>query len=117
MNLELISTAYAQDGGAPKGNAPFWPMLLALFAIFYFFMIRPQQKKQKESQQMMKELQAGDKVVTIGGICGTILNIKSKKDDMDDDVVVLRVSDSTKIEMTRSSIAKVVSKKNEEKKS
>ena len=112
MNFELISTAFAQTGQAAKKPAPIWPMLLALFAVFYFLMIRPQQKKQKETQNMLSQLAKGDKVVTIGGITGTIVNIKSNKGDdgSGEDTVVLKVSDTTKIEMIRSSISKVISK-------
>ena len=114
MDFELISTAFAQGSKPAKGPAPIWPMLLALFAVFYFFMIRPQQKKQKESQNMLNKLAKGDRIVTIGGICGTIVNIKEKKDDKkSDDVVVVKTSDATKLDMIRSSIARVVSKQDE----
>jgi preprotein translocase subunit YajC len=114
MNFEIISTAFAQSGAAAKGGAPIWPMLLALFAVFYFLMIRPQQKKQKETQNMISQLSRGDRVVTIGGIVGTIVNIKEKKDDRDtEDIIVLKVSDNTKIEMLRSSVSRVLSKQSE----
>ncbi|MCE5252529.1 preprotein translocase subunit YajC [bacterium] len=89
-------------------------MLLALFAVFYFFMIRPQQKKQKETQNMLSQLGKGDKIVTIGGIVGTIVNIKKKEDEKEsEDIIVLKTSDTTKIEMVRSSIARVISRQNE----
>lgn len=112
MNFELISSAFAQaEQKPPRGGAPMWPMLIALFAVFYFLIIRPQQKKQKDSKSLLNEITKGDRIVTIGGICGTILNIKEKKDaKTDNDIVVLKVSDNTKIEMIRSSIAKVVPK-------
>ena len=114
MDFNLISTAFAQNEPAKKSAAPIWPMLLAIFAVFYFFMIRPQQKKQKETQNMLGGLAKGDKVVTIGGITGTIVNIKAKKDEKDsEDTVVLKVSDTTKIEFIRSSIARIVSKQGE----
>ena len=81
------------------------------FGVFYFFMIRPNQKKQRESKDMLTTLTKGDKVVTIGGICGTIVNIKEKKEEKtNDDIVVLKVSDNSKIEMIRSSISKVIPK-------
>ena len=114
MDFELISTAFAQGTTPAKGPAPIWPMLLALFAVFYFFMIRPQQKKQKESQSMLNQLEKGDRIVTIGGILGTIVNIKEKKEDKkSDDIVVIKTSDTTKLDMTRSSIARVVSRQDE----
>ena len=60
---------------------------------------------------MLSNIVKGARVVTIGGICGTIVNIKEKKDSKkDDDIIVLKVSDTTKIEMIRSSIAKVIPK-------
>lgn len=116
MNFELVSTAFAQAQETTSRNpAPFWPMLLIIFAIFYFFIIRPQQKRQKETKDMLKALSKGDRVVTIGGIHGTVLNIKGAKDDTkDDDVVVLKVSDTTKIEFLRSSIARIIPKPGEE---
>ena len=94
-----------------------WPMLIALFAVFYFFIIRPQKKKQSDTQSMMNTLSKGDRIITIGGICGTVVNIKEKKDAKgDNDIIVLKVSDTTKIEMIRSSIAKVLPKEGEAKK-
>ena len=111
MNFDLISTAYAQTEKTTRGGAPMWPMLIALFAIFYFFLIRPQQKKQKESKLMLESVQKGDQVVTVGGIVGTVVNIKGKKDAMtNDDIIVLKVSDTTKLELLRSSISRVITK-------
>ncbi|MFC1694051.1 preprotein translocase subunit YajC [Candidatus Latescibacterota bacterium] len=112
MNFELISNAFAQGAEETRKVAPIWPMLIAIFAVFYFFIIRPQRTKQKDSKSMLNTLAKGDHVITIGGICGTVFNIKEKKGEKsDDDILVLRVSDNTKIEMIRSSIAKVVNKK------
>jgi len=113
MNFELISTAFAQGAQeTAKSNAPIWPMLLAIFAVFYFFIIRPQQKKQKETRSMLDSLAKGSKIVTIGGICGTVVNIKEKKGNQnDEDVVVIKTGDNTKLEMTRSSIGKIVESK------
>ncbi len=112
MSFELIPSAYAQAAeGAKRGGAPMWPMLLALFAIMYFFILRPQQKKQKETQSMLNTIEKGDKVVTIGGICGTVASIKEKKGNPSgEDIVVLKVSDTTKLEMIRSSIGRVLNK-------
>ncbi|TJY41418.1 preprotein translocase subunit YajC [Cohnella pontilimi] len=76
--------------------APF----VLMFAIFYFLLIRPQQKKQRERGSMLNTLQKGDKVVTIGGMHGTIEQIT-------DDTVVLKVSDSTRLTFDRSAINNV----------
>ncbi len=96
------SIAYAADAaaGTPQVNplVQFMPIIL-MFAIFYFLLIRPQQKKQKELQAMITQLKKGDKVVTSGGILGVISSIQ-------DDYVVLAVGDSdTKIEILKSAIA------------
>jgi len=115
MNFELITSALAQTENAPRKPAPLWPMLIAIFAVFYFFIIRPQQKKQKDTQNLLHSVSKGDRIVTIGGICGIIVNIKEKKDTKSgDDIVVVKIADNTKIEMIRSSIAKVISKDSED---
>ncbi|HSE50081.1 MAG TPA: preprotein translocase subunit YajC [Terriglobales bacterium] len=85
-----------QTGGAAGwvGIAP----LLLIFAVFYFLLILPQQRRQKKWQQMLQELKAGDKVVTSGGIRGTILSVK-------DDAVQLRVPpDNLRLEVARSAV-------------
>lgn len=71
--------------------------LILIFAIFYFLLIRPQQKRQKERNAMLQALKKGDKVVTIGGIHGTILDITEEK-------VTLKVSDTTKIVFERNAV-------------
>ncbi len=74
---------------------------IAIFAIMYFLMIRPQQKRQKSRNMLLANLKKGDKVTTIGGLHGTIL-------EMTDDTVVLRVNDVTKMTFDRSAINNVV---------
>lgn len=74
---------------------------IAIFAIMYFLMIRPQQKRQKSRNMLLANLKKGDKVTTIGGLHGTIL-------EMTDDIVVLRVNDVTKMTFDRSAINNVV---------
>ncbi len=96
------SIAYAAEAaqGAPQVNplVQFMPIIL-MFVIFYFLLIRPQQKKQKESQAMIANLKKGDKVVTTGGILGVISSLQ-------DDYVVLAVGGlETKIEILKSAIA------------
>ena len=97
------SIAYAADavvGGTPQVNplVQFMPIIL-MFVIFYFLLIRPQQKKAKDLQTMITQLKKGDKVVTTGGMLGTISSIQ-------EDYAVLTVGDSdTKIEVLKSAIA------------
>ena len=91
-----------QNGAQGQGNmlmsvVPF----ILIIAIFYFFIIRPQNKKQKETEKMINALKKGDKVVTIGGIHGVVFAVKEA-------TVVVKVDDGAKIEFTKSAIAKVV---------
>jgi len=76
-------------------------LLLALFAIFYFVMIRPQQKQQKEFAQMLKDLKKNDQVVTVGGVHGTIVNLKEK-------TLVIRVDSDTRFEIDKTAVARLV---------
>lgn len=94
-SFELAADAATPGGGGLVGLI--LPLVL-MFAIFYFLLIRPQQKKQKSRNLMLGALKKGDKVVTIGGLHGTIMEIT-------DDVVVLRVNDVTKLTFDRSSIS------------
>jgi len=75
--------------------------LVGLFALLYFLLIRPQQVRQKRHQEMIRNLQVNDRVITAGGIFGTIVKLK-------DNSVILRVADNVRIEVLRQSIAQVV---------
>ncbi len=75
--------------------------LLLMFAIFWFLLIRPQQKRQKAIRQMHESLQRGDKIITIGGLHGTI-------DAIDEDTIVLLVNDNRKLTFDRSAVREVV---------
>lgn len=77
-----------------------------VFVIFYFLIIRPQNKKQKEAQKMISGVKKGDKVVTIGGVHGIVHAVK-------DATVVIRVDDETRIEFSKSALATVVPKAEE----
>lgn len=96
MNVQHLLAL--QSGG--MGLIGFAPLIF-IFAIFYFLLIMPQQRRQKKWQQMLSELKTGDKVVTTGGIRGTIIALK-------DDSLHLRVPpDNLRIEVTRASVASV----------
>lgn len=82
--------------------------IVALFAILYFLMIRPQQQRQKKHQEMIKNLKVDDSVITVGGICGTVVKIK-------DNSVILRVADNVRIEFIKNAISQVVTKEAGEK--
>lgn len=78
--------------------------LILLFAIFYFLLIRPQQKRQKAVQQMQANLQKGDKVITIGGLHGII-------DSLDEHTVVIRAGDGSRLTYDRAAVREVVNEK------
>lgn len=86
------------NGGSLTGSLV---MIGLMIVIFYFFLIRPQKKQEKETKRMIDALKKGDKIVTIGGIYGTVFSVK-------DSTVVVKVDDSTKIEFTKTAISKVV---------
>lgn len=73
------------------------PPMIMMFMIFYFVLIRPQQKKQKEARQMVEDLKEGDTVVTLSGIHGTIKKLK-------EDTVMLQIADNVRVKINRSSI-------------
>ncbi|WP_375595652.1 preprotein translocase subunit YajC [Algihabitans albus] len=100
----LISPAYAQAaGGADGGSAllTFLPLIL-IFVVFYFLLIRPQQKRQKEHKAMVQSLSRGDRVVTAGGIYGTIARVIS------DTEVDLEIADGVKVRMLRGTVQEIV---------
>ena len=78
-------------------------MMLVLFGVFYFVLIRPQRQKDKQIQAMRKSLKVGDEIVTIGGIYGKIVRVKGE-----DRLVIQTGSDRVKLEMARWSVSSVV---------
>ncbi|PIQ97181.1 MAG: preprotein translocase subunit YajC [Nitrospinae bacterium CG11_big_fil_rev_8_21_14_0_20_56_8] len=103
----MLDLAYAMmpppEGQEPGGMGVLGmlPPMIMMFVIFYFILIRPQQKKQKETQKMLDNLKEGDNVVTLSGIHGTVKKLK-------DDYVMLQISDqpqAVRIKINRSSIA------------
>ncbi len=108
--IESIAYAMAPSGGQ-GGPASFLVQMLPLiliFVIFYFLLIRPQQKKQKEHRQLLESLKKGDKVITSSGIYGTVEYLSQS-------TVTLRVApDNIKIKMSRSAISGVRSAAEEE---
>ena len=91
-----------QVGGSGMGWLGFAPLIF-IFAIFYFLLIMPQQRRQKKWQQMVNDLKNGDKVVTSGGLRGTVIALR-------DDAIHLRVPpDNLKIEVSRASVVSVAS--------
>ena len=86
--------------GAPNAGILNFIPLIFIFIVFYFLIIRPQQKKQKEHQAMVTNVKKNDEIVTTGGLYGTIVNIKEK-------TFVVRIDESAKIEIEKNSVAYV----------
>lgn len=100
----VIAAASATNQANPLAALiPFIPILI----IFYFLLIRPQQKKQKEFQKMLGQLKKNDKVVTVGGIHGVILGVKEH-------AITVKIADNVKVEMDKSGVARVVGTDSEE---
>jgi preprotein translocase, YajC subunit len=96
MLFNLLQAAPAQGMG---GNWSFILMMLALFVVMYFFMIRPQQKRQKELRAFRDTLQKGNKVITAGGIYGIVVEIKETS-------VLIEVDNNVKLRVDKGSIVK-----------
>ena len=90
-----------QQTPAGSGNWTFLLMMVAIFAVMYFLMIRPQQRKQKELVNFRNNLNKGDKVMTVGGIYGVIVEVKEQ-------YVLVEVDNNVKIRFDKSAIAKDV---------
>jgi len=99
----FIQNAYAQAAQPQGSGTSFIIMMALMFAAFYFLLIRPQQKKQKQHQELISGLQVGDEVLTAGGILGKITGVS-------DHYAVLSISDSTEIKIQKQSISAVVPK-------
>jgi preprotein translocase subunit YajC len=95
----LLGAPDAANGGSGSFITTLIPFALIIL-IFYFLIIRPQNKKQKDTQRMLSALKKGDKVVTIGGIHGVIQSVKESS-------VIVKVDDNTKLEISRSAISTV----------
>jgi preprotein translocase subunit YajC len=103
----LISTAYAQGaGGMFDQNAmiQFLPLVL-IFVVFYFLLIRPQQQKQKQQRSMLDALRRGDRVVTGGGIIGTVNRVTQGSDEIEVDI-----AQNVRVRVLRSTITTVLAK-------
>jgi len=101
----LMGTTAAQSGSAQAGSMATSIITFGLIiVIIYFLIIRPQKKRDKEAKQMISSVAKGDKIVTIGGIHGTVVAVREQ-------TVVIKVDDNSRIEFSKSAISNVVSKK------
>ena len=103
----MNSLAYAMGGAggkdAPGGDMHFIILMVAIFAIFYFLLIRPQQKKQKEVKAMLDNLNHGDMVITAGGLHGKVTGLA-------DNIITLEISDKVRVKVSRNHISAVTQK-------
>ena len=103
----MINLAYAMGGGGAAGGqsggfGAFVPLIL-MFAIFYFLLIRPQQKKAKQHRELLSALKKGDRVVSSGGLHGVITGLS-------DDIVTMEIAPKVRVKVSRASISGVASK-------
>lgn len=98
MNL-LFCILEAAPAGQTGSGWSMWLMIILIFVVMWLFMIRPQRKQQKELEKFRKELKKGDKIVTIGGIYGTVDELKEK-------TVLIKIDGEIKIRVDRNSLVK-----------
>ena len=104
----MNSLAYAMGAGGTGaggegGGASFFLMMGLIFVIFYFLLIRPQQKQAKQHREMIASLKKGDKIVSTGGLYGTITGLT-------DDVVTMEIAPKVRVKVSRASISKLMRK-------
>jgi len=108
----LISPAYAQDVAGMFGSATQFLPLVLIFVVFYFLLIRPQQQKQKEMRQMISALKRGDRVVTGGGIIGTVQRVPTVQDKNGKQVasseIEVEIAQGIRVTVLRVTISSVV---------
>lgn len=99
LTFVLQATAGQTAPAAQGGGWTMWVMLILIMVVMWFFMIRPQRKQQKELQKFRDGLKKGDKVVTIGGIYGTVADIKEK-------TLLIEIDNNVKIKVDKNSVVK-----------
>jgi preprotein translocase subunit YajC len=98
MNQLFILMAPAQPGQSGGGIMSFLPLVL-IIVVFYFFMIRPQMKKAKDQKKYIEALKKGDKILTIGGIYGKIVEVR------EDATLIMEVEDGTKMKISKNAVS------------
>lgn len=101
----LVSPAYAQSAGGSTGGFDIVALLplVLIFVVFYFLILRPQQKKQKEHRAMIDAVKRGDRVVTTGGIIGTVAKVEDRE-------MVLEIADNVRVKALKTMIADVIAR-------
>lgn len=110
MSFDIISPAYAAAAGAAPAQASamdtymqFAP-LIAILALMYFLLIRPQQKRFEEHQRVIKDIRRGDRIITGGGVHATVIKMEG------DEVLVVEIADNVRVRIQRASITGVIGK-------
>jgi len=97
----FITPAFAQSGGFAEGGFGLLPILFVM-VIFYFLLIRPQQKRAKQHREMLAAIRRGDKIVTSGGLTGTVVKVTDHSDTVD-----VEIAKDVKVQIVRSMIADI----------
>ncbi len=102
MGMGVASIAWAQTGGAPEGAAGLFSLVpfILIFVVFYFLLILPQQRKQKQHKEMLTKLKKGDKIITSAGIWGGVTRLEK-------DTVTVQIDDNTRVKIQRENIARI----------
>lgn len=101
--IDILSLFFMQPQGGDSGSGITSTLIMfgLIFAIFYFMIVRPQQKKQRERQKMLDAVKKGDKIVIAGGVHGTVVGIEEK-------TVLVQIADNVKVKVERGSISSVM---------
>ena len=100
--LAMAGGPSQQSGGASGMIGMLIPMLL-IFAIFYFMLIRPQQRREKERKKMIEAIKTGERILFAGGLIGSVTNVKDR-------ILVVKIADNVKIEIARGAVIRVLDK-------
>jgi preprotein translocase subunit YajC len=100
----MITPAYAQGAGVPGLDMMAYVPLLLIFVILYFFILRPQQKRAKEHQEMVKNVRRGDTLITSGGLVGKVTKV------VDDEQVEMEIADGVRVRQLKSMVTDVRAK-------
>lgn len=101
-----IVLAMASGQGSPQGASGILGMMIPMiliFAIFYFMLIRPQQRREKERQDLVNAIKSGDRILFCGGMIGTVVNVKDR-------ILVVKIAENVKIEVARGAVLRVLGK-------
>ncbi len=100
MHVLAMASPSAEGSSGPPALLSFLPLVL-IIGVFYFLLIRPQQKQQKQRKVMIEAIKKGDRILTNGGLYATVLNVK-------EEIIVANIADGVKVEFSRQAVSGVV---------